>query len=127
VLDPPAIYLWNISLLFALGYLILLRSVIYKVFSEKSIVTATGHQVSGRLQDGDVAILNLRDGVYYGLNVIGGRIWDLIQEPRMVAEVRDILLEEYHVERERCTQEVIALLEDLLKRGLIEIRNEPAV
>lgn len=95
--------------------------------SEKSIVTVINHQVSGQLHDGDVAILNLKDGVYYGLNSVGGRIWNLIQEPKMVAEVRDILLEEYHVEREQCTQEVIAVLEDLLNRGLIEVGNGSAV
>jgi hypothetical protein len=91
--------------------------------SEQSIVTAASHQVSGVLPDGDVAILNLRDGVYYGLNPIGGRIWSLIQEPRSVAEVMDILLQEYEVEPEQCTREVTALLQGLLTRGLIEVKD----
>jgi hypothetical protein len=95
------------------------------MISEQSIVVVTNNQVYGELHDGDIAILNLKDGVYYGLNPIGGRIWNLIQKPIEVSQVRDKLLEEYEVEQERCMHEVIALLEELYTRGLIEVRNGP--
>jgi hypothetical protein len=105
---------------------ILQGSLIDNMVSENCIVVVVSHQVSGVLYDGDVAILNLKDGVYYGLDPVGGRIWSLIQEPRSVAEVRDILLEEYEVDHEQCTHEVIKLFEDLLTRGLIQVSNGAA-
>jgi len=94
-----------------------------QTISENSRVAVTSNQVSGDLLDGEVVIMNLKDGVYYGLNSIGGRIWALIHQPKTVSELRDILLQEYDVDKERCTDELLALLQDLVSRGLIEIIN----
>ena len=72
---------------------------------------------------GEVAILDLKAGVYYGLDAVGARIWSLIQEPRTVNEIRDILLEEYEVEPEHCERDLLALLRRLADEGLVEVRN----
>jgi hypothetical protein len=79
-------------------------------------------QVSSDL-GGEVAILDLKAGVYYGLDAVGARIWSLIQEPITVNEIRDILLEEYEVEPERCEHDLLALLRRLADEGLVEVRN----
>jgi hypothetical protein len=87
-----------------------------------AIVVASSDQVSSKLGD-EVVILNLRNGVYYGLDPVGARIWELIQEPRTVQEVCAVLLEEYDVTPEQCTSDVLALLRDLEAQGLIEVRS----
>jgi hypothetical protein len=74
---------------------------------------------------GESAILNLKAGVYYGLNEVGTRVWKLLQEPKKVSELRDAILKEYEVERHRCEADIMGLLQDLLENGLIEVRNEP--
>ena len=83
-------------------------------------VVASKEQASADLGD-EAAILNLKDGVYYGLDPVGARIWKLIQTPRTVREVRDTLLEEYDVEVDRCEEDLIALLQQLAKNDLIDI------
>jgi hypothetical protein len=88
-----------------------------------TIVTVTKEQVSCDLK-GEAAILNLQNGVYYGLNPVGARIWALIHTPRTVNEIRDILLKEYEVEPDRCESDLFALLQSLAAQGLIETRNE---
>jgi hypothetical protein len=92
--------------------------------NEHSIVVAVPAQVSADLPDGEVVILNMADGVYYGMNPVGGRIWSLISQPRRVGEIRDTLLNEYDIEPERCMQEVLALLKELLDQGLVQIQDE---
>ena len=72
-----------------------------RMVSRNSTVVAAGDQVSSDLQ-GEVAILDLKAGVYYGLDAVGARIWNLLQKPTTVNEIRDILLEEYDVEVDRC-------------------------
>jgi Coenzyme PQQ synthesis protein D (PqqD) len=37
-------------------------------------------------------VFDLKSSVYYGLDTVGARIWNLIQVPRAVNEIRDILL-----------------------------------
>jgi hypothetical protein len=92
------------------------------VVSGSSTVVAAKDQVSSDL-GGEVAILDLKAGVYYGLDAVGARIWSLIQEPRTVNEIRDILLEEYEVEPEHCERDLLALLRRLADEGLVEVRN----
>jgi hypothetical protein len=90
--------------------------------SGHSTVVAARDQVSSDLGK-EVAILDLKAGVYYGLDDVAARIWNLIQEPRTVNEIRDILLEEYEVEPERCERDLLALLERLAAEGLIEAKR----
>jgi Coenzyme PQQ synthesis protein D (PqqD) len=55
---------------------------------------------------GEAAILNLQTGVYYGLDPVGARIWNLIQQPRTVSDVLQVFLKEYEVDSERCERDV---------------------
>lgn len=85
-------------------------------------VVATGDQISCDLE-GEAVILHLRDGVYYGLNEVGARVWTLVQNPRTVREIRDALLKDYDVPPDDCTHDLIELLQRLMDWKLIEIRN----
>jgi len=91
-------------------------------FSDRSVVVAAKDQVSCDLA-GEAAILNIKSGVYYGLDPVGARIWNLMQQPRAVAEIQNTITGEYDVEPERCARDLMNLLEKLLAEGLIEVRD----
>jgi len=74
---------------------------------------------------GEMAILNLKTGVYYGLDEVGTRIWALLQESRTVSQIRDVILQEYAVDAARCEKDIVVLLADLAKHELIEMSHEP--
>ena len=74
----------------------------------------------------EAVILNLKDGVYYGLDPMGARIWNLIQQPRSVNEIIETLLEEYEVDPQRLSNDLLGLLKEMAARGLIEVRGETA-
>jgi hypothetical protein len=88
--------------------------------SVHSIVVATSDQVSCPLGE-ESAILNLKNSVYYGVNPVGARVWNLLQRPKSVSAIRDTLLQEYEVEPGRCEHDLIDLLEKMRLEGLIEI------
>lgn len=71
--------------------------------------------------DGEAAILNLKDGVYYGLNPVGARVWKLVQEPVTLENILEAILNEYDVEEEQCFQDTVELLEELQDKGLVKI------
>jgi hypothetical protein len=91
--------------------------------TEHSTVVAADDQVYSDL-GGEVAILDLKGDMYYGLDEVGARIWELIQEPRTVADIEEILLSEYEVEPDRCHRDLISLLQKLAQEELIEVRDE---
>lgn len=88
--------------------------------SEQSVVTVTKDQVSCGLGT-EAAILNTKHGIYYGLDSIGTEVWKLLQTPCKVTDIQKLLLREYDVEPERCQRDLLALLEELLGAGLIEV------
>jgi hypothetical protein len=86
-----------------------------------SLVSASKQQVSCDLQD-EVVILNLANGEYYGLNPVGARVWELIQEPRSFGEICDILIAEYEgAQLDEVARGVQALLEDMENESLVEV------
>ena len=70
---------------------------------------------------GEYVILNLPHGTYFGLDGVGARIWELVQQPRTVGEIRDVLMEEYDVDSELCEREVRSFLTELADRKLIDL------
>lgn len=88
--------------------------------SVDSIVAVGPDQVSCDLQ-GETAILQLSDGVYYGLDAVGTRVWELIQRPIKVRDLCDQLVAEFEVELERCTEDILQLMAELDAVGLIRI------
>ena len=85
--------------------------------------SAISQQVSCELAD-ETVVLALDEGIYYGLNPVGRRIWELLTEARTLKEICDVLLNEYNVELERCEQEVRTLLDELSEKKLIEVTDE---
>ena len=90
--------------------------------SRESTIRVSEEQVSCDL-DGESAILNLSNGIYYGLDPLGARIWELLQQPRTVGQVKDAILEEYDVGPDVCERDIIALLTHLSEEGLIHVGN----
>lgn len=90
--------------------------------SNRSLVVAVKDQVSCKL-DESVAILGLKNGMYYGLDAVGVRIWELIQQPLLVSDIHAALLRQYDVPPDRCEKDLLALLGELIDEGLVEVRE----
>lgn len=91
-----------------------------------STLVASQNQVSADLSPngtGEVVILGLKDGMYFEVNEVGARIWQMIQEPRTVRSVIAALLDEYDVTSEQCEADVLSIAGEMIRRGLAEIGN----
>jgi hypothetical protein len=100
-----------------------LNLVAKRSISTNSKIVVSQDQVSCDLS-GEAAILNLKSGVYFGLNTVGASIWKLIQEPKSVKEIQAAIREEYEVEPDQCERDVLALLQELSNHELIKIIDE---
>jgi hypothetical protein len=73
---------------------------------------------------GESVILNIKNGLYYGLDPVGSWIWSRIQRPIAVRDVMDAMLEEYEVEADLCERDLIALLNAMQENELIDVRED---
>ncbi len=74
--------------------------------------------------DGEAVILNLDTGIYFGLNAVGTAIWQLVEQLCQAGAVADALTHRYDVTRERAHDDIIALMTQLVAKGLAEPVDE---
>jgi hypothetical protein len=91
--------------------------------SSNSIVKVADEVVSCDL-DGEAAILNLKDGVYYGLDPIGAKIWKLIQNPMALNDVVEMIWAEYNVDKNQLKDDIFELINELLDNGLVKVNEQ---
>lgn len=84
----------------------------------QTVVVASKDQISCDLGE-EAAILGMKDSVYYGLNPVGAQIWRLLQSPRSIGEIRDVIVNEYDVTAQRFESDLIGLLQQMLQAGLV--------
>ena len=84
-----------------------------------TVLVAARDQVSTEVE-GEAVILSLADGVYYGLDGVGARVWELLREPRSAAALRDAVTAEFEVDAETAWRDLCALLDELAARRLVE-------
>ena len=84
-------------------------------------IVAQGKEIVMADIDAGKVLLSIDHGKYYGMDEIGGRIWELIEMPQTVQWVVDQLLREYGVEAETCETDVLYFLRGLAVKGLIHI------
>lgn len=78
--------------------------------------------------DGEVTMMSVETGRYYGLTTVATRIWHLLEGPIRVGELCQRLQTEYRVTRERCEEEVLELLDHMLQEGVVtrpEVSTSP--
>lgn len=86
----------------------------------QATVVATEDCVSATL-DGEEIMLHTESGVYYGVNPVGRRIWELVQSPTTVDEIYQRIAEEYDVSPDQCRDDVMDFLDDLAAADLVRI------
>ncbi|MGG6296556.1 PqqD family peptide modification chaperone [Leptolyngbya sp. AN02str] len=96
------------------------------MFNEGSLIQASSTQVSSDL-GGEVIILSLKSGIYYGLNEVGTTIWNLIQQPTTFEQIFKTVVEDYEVEAEQCKKDLLEILADMRKAGLLEVNHAMVV
>jgi hypothetical protein len=71
--------------------------------------------------EGDVTMMNIQTGKYYGLTTVGARIWALLENPMPVTALCDQLIAEYRVNRDTCEGEVLTFLQKMADEGVITL------
>lgn len=66
----------------------------------------------------EAVVLDLSSGRYFGLNAVGTRVWQLLQQGLPVDALIRTVVAEYDADADAIERDVVALLDDLTTRGL---------
>lgn len=67
----------------------------------------------------DVSMLDEDSGMYYILENVAARIWELMEEKISLASIVSTLVLEYDVERDTCQKEVLAFAKKMIDSKMI--------
>jgi len=88
---------------------------------EGTKIVASRDQVSCRTGQ-DATIMKIKDGTYYALDPVAARVWDLLQAPCTIGDIRDILIDEYQVDPARLELDIREFLNELASHQLVETK-----
>lgn len=71
--------------------------------------------------DGETVLLDLESESYFGLDEVGTRIWQLLNEGSNLQTVFDILLGEYDVDEKQLEKDIQDHVARLVEAGLISL------
>jgi hypothetical protein len=71
-------------------------------------------------------MMSLAQGMYFGLEGAGPRIWALLERPRSAGELSRALQEEYEVDAATCLHDTCEFLETLRQAQLIRVQDATA-
>jgi hypothetical protein len=79
--------------------------------------------VSARRFDGEWVVLDLNGGNYFGLDELGGVVWQQIGQGRTPADIAALVAPGYQVPAETVLEDVLDLLQELVERGLARVNG----
>ena len=81
---------------------------------------AASEDVVAREVSGEMVLLDLESGQYFGLDPVGGRVWELLSEkPHALSELCDAIEAAFDAPRERIETDLLALAGQFEEAGLI--------
>ena len=70
---------------------------------------------------GEVVLLDLASERYFGLDPVGARIWNLLDQGLSLQQVLETLCTEYDAPRERLQSDLLDLVTQLADAGLVTV------
>ena len=69
--------------------------------------------------DGDLVMMSIEQGEYFGITGVGSRVWELLATPTTVADIARVICTEYAVEEAACQADMQTFVEELIQLGLV--------
>lgn len=89
-------------------------------FTLQNALCVPDHVVVREL-DGEAVLLNLDTEIYFGLDEVGTRMWQLLTTQPTIQAAYDALLAEFDVSLETLAEDLTVLVRELLEHGLVTV------
>ncbi|WCN08582.1 PqqD family peptide modification chaperone [Marinomonas mediterranea] len=85
---------------------------------ESTLFERNSGLIEARVDD-QLVMMDIDSGTYYGLDQVGIRVWECLENPIAIADLVKTLRREFDVSELQCVSEVSVYLRDLVSKGLI--------
>ncbi|MBD9415033.1 lasso peptide biosynthesis PqqD family chaperone [Pseudomonas sp. PDM16] len=92
------------------------------------MVEVTPHSLIARNPDlvaadmnGDIVMMSIERGAYFGISGVGTRIWELLEQPASVEALVRAIHAEYEVDEPTCQRDMLVFVRELVKHGVVSL------
>ena len=78
-------------------------------------------QVMSRIVGDETVLLDLASGVYFGLDGVGKRIWESVEQGNSLDQAVAVIVSEYDVDEAQAQADVLEFASNLVERGLLAL------
>ncbi len=68
----------------------------------------------------DLVMLSVETGCYFSTNVVGRRLWELLETPRTIPDLRQAVCAEFDIDEATCEADIVDFVRELMGNGLIQ-------
>ncbi len=85
-------------------------------------VPCKNENIIWRVIEGETVLLDPISGKYFGLNAVGCSFWEKVNGLLSLQEIADQMLQEYEVEEEVLTGDILELVSSMEAQGLLFLK-----
>ncbi|MDO8652619.1 MAG: PqqD family peptide modification chaperone [Undibacterium sp.] len=71
--------------------------------------------------DGDLVMMSISQGSYYGINPVGVQIWQALESPQSLATLCELVTAEFDVSAAQCEQDMQVFIRQMLNAKVLEL------
>lgn len=94
---------------------------------QTQVFKVSGPHVAAKLMDGELVVINLRNGLYYSTIGVGVRIWQGVENGASVEQITDDIVHRFAVEGDQAAPDVTAFIGKLETESLVEATDAEPV
>lgn len=87
-----------------------------------SVVKITDDVIFQELE-GEAVLLNMQSEIYFGLNGMGTRIWQLLKTHGRLRSISETILNEYDIDEEQLGNHLCEFIDKLHSKGLVVLEE----
>ena len=84
-----------------------------------NITLAKGENYLANEIDGEVVMMNIETGLYVSLNNTGKVIWDMLDTPKTIESLINLLVDTYKITHEQCTTDIVPFIEQMMQQEIL--------
>lgn len=100
--------------------LFLLQVIFMTDLTPHSLLTRNPDLVAAGM-NGDIVMMSIERGLYFGISGVGTRIWELLEQPTRVEALAQAIQAEYDVDEATCQQDLLVFARELIKHGVVTV------
>lgn len=70
--------------------------------------------------DGDLVMMSISQGNYYGINPVGVTIWENLQTPQTIEQLCEAVMREFAVDADTCSKDVQTFITQMLDQKIVQ-------